>query len=160
LSSARSAGRPSAIAVGGKRIDRPGFYLEPTVLTDITENNPIYKQELFGPVACLYVVKDEREAIRLANATSYGLGGSVFTADVEHGRKVATQIASGMVFINQPIRTQAELPFGGVKKSGFGRELSELGFDEFVNKKLINVAPVGSPPPGPVPAKSPSTTLI
>jgi succinate-semialdehyde dehydrogenase / glutarate-semialdehyde dehydrogenase len=143
----------ATVAVGGKRIDRPGFYLEPTVLTDITEKNPIYTQELFGPVACFYVVKDEREAIRLANATAFGLGGSVFTADVEHGRKVATQIESGMVFINQSMRTAAELPFGGVKNSGFGRELSELGFGEFVNKKLINIAPVGSPPLGPIPPR-------
>jgi len=143
----------ATVAVGGKRIDRPGFYLEPTVLTNVTEKNPIYTQELFGPVACFYVVKDEREAVRLANAVPYGLGGSVFTADIERGRKIASQIDSGMVFINQPIRTQAELPFGGVKNSGFGRELSELGFDEFVNKKLTTVAPVGSPPLGPVPVK-------
>ena len=143
----------ATVAVGGKRIDRPGFYLEPTVLTDITENNPIYTQELFGPVACLYVVKDETEAIRLANATPFGLGGSIFTADIERGRKVAAQIESGMVFINQAIRTAAELPFGGVKNSGFGRELSEFGFDEFVNKKLTTVAPVGSPPLGPVRAR-------
>jgi succinate-semialdehyde dehydrogenase / glutarate-semialdehyde dehydrogenase len=79
------------VAVGGERIDRPRVYLEPTVLTDITENNPIYTQELFGPVASFYVVKDETEAIRLANATPFGLGGSVFTADVERGLKVATQ---------------------------------------------------------------------
>jgi succinate-semialdehyde dehydrogenase/glutarate-semialdehyde dehydrogenase len=138
----------ATVAVGGKRIDRPGFYLEPTVLTNVTEKNPIYTQELFGPVACFYVVKDEREAVRLANAVPYGLGGSVFTADLERGREIASQIESGMVFINQPIRTQAELPFGGVKNSGFGRELSELGFDEFVNKKLTTVAPVGSPPQG------------
>jgi succinate-semialdehyde dehydrogenase / glutarate-semialdehyde dehydrogenase len=143
----------ATVAVGGQRIDRPGFYLEPTVLTNITEKNPIYTQELFGPVACFYVVKDEKEAIRLANATPFGLGGSIFTADLERGRKLATQIDSGMVFINQPIRTGAELPFGGVKNSGFGRELSEFGFDEFVNKKLTTVAPVGSPPLGPVPAK-------
>jgi len=143
----------ATVAAGGKRIDRPGFYLEPTVLTNVTEKNPIYTQELFGPVACFYVVKDEREAVRLANAVPYGLGGSVFTADIERGRKIASQIESGMVFINQPIRTQAELPFGGVKNSGFGRELSELGFDEFVNKKLTTVAPVGSPPLGPVPVK-------
>jgi succinate-semialdehyde dehydrogenase / glutarate-semialdehyde dehydrogenase len=135
----------ATVAVGGKRIDRPGFYLEPTVLTNVTENNPIYKQELFGPVACFYVVEDETEALRLANATPYGLGGSVFTADLERGRKVAAQIESGMAFINRPIRTQAELPFGGIKNSGFGRELSELGFDEFVNKKLITVSPAGSP---------------
>jgi succinate-semialdehyde dehydrogenase/glutarate-semialdehyde dehydrogenase len=140
----------ASVAVGGRRIDRPGFYLEPTVLTDITEKNPIYTQELFGPVACFYVVKNETEAIRLANATPFGLGGSIFTADIERGRKVAAQIESGMVFINQPFRTAAELPFGGVKNSGFGRELSELGFGEFVNKKLINIAPVGSPPLGPV----------
>jgi len=143
----------ATVAAGGKRIDRPGFYLEPTVLTNVTEKNPIHTQELFGPVACFYVVKDEREAVRLANAVPYGLGGSVFTADIERGRKIASQIESGMVFINQPIRTQAELPFGGVKNSGFGRELSELGFDEFVNKKLTTVAPVGSPPLGPVPVK-------
>jgi succinate-semialdehyde dehydrogenase/glutarate-semialdehyde dehydrogenase len=143
----------ATVAAGGKRIDRPGFYLEPTVLTNVTEKNPIYTQELFGPVACFYVVKDEREAVRLANAVPYGLGGSVFTADIERGRKIASQIESGMVFINQPIRTQAELPFGGVKNSGFGRELSELGFDEFVNKKLTTVAPVGSPPLGPVSVK-------
>jgi succinate-semialdehyde dehydrogenase/glutarate-semialdehyde dehydrogenase len=143
----------ATVAVGGKRIDRPGFYLEPTVLTGISENNPIYTQELFGPVACFYVVKDEAEAITLANATPFGLGGAVFTADVEHGRKVAAQIESGMVFINQPMRTAAELPFGGVKNSGFGRELSALGFDEFVNKKLINVAPVGAPPLAPTPRK-------
>jgi succinate-semialdehyde dehydrogenase/glutarate-semialdehyde dehydrogenase len=139
----------ATVAVGGKRIARPGFYLEPTVLTNITENNPIYTQELFGPVACFYVVKDEKEAIQLANATPFGLGGAIFTADLERGHKLAAQIESGMVFINQPMRTTPELPFGGVKNSGFGRELSELGFDEFVNKKLINVAPVGSPPLGP-----------
>jgi succinate-semialdehyde dehydrogenase/glutarate-semialdehyde dehydrogenase len=144
---ARESG--ATVAVGGKRIDRPGFYLEPTVLTKVTENNPIYKQELFGPVACFYVVEDETEALRLANAIPYGLGGSIFTADLERGRKVAAQIDSGMAFINQPIRTQAELPFGGIKNSGFGRELSDLGFDEFVNKKLITTAPAGAPPLGP-----------
>ena len=144
---ARESG--ATVAVGGRRIDRPGFYLEPTVLTKVTENNPIYEQELFGPVACFYVVEDEMEALRLANAIPYGLGGSIFTADLERGRKVAAQIDSGMAFINQPIRTQAELPFGGIKNSGFGRELSELGFDEFVNKKLITTAPAGAPPLGP-----------
>ncbi|SFM79546.1 succinate-semialdehyde dehydrogenase / glutarate-semialdehyde dehydrogenase [Nitrosomonas communis] len=138
------------IAFGGKRIDRPGFYLEPTVLTNIGPNNPIYTQELFGPVVSFYSVENEEEAIRLANATPFGLGASVFTADVERGRKIAAQIESGMVFINQPVWTSAELPFGGIKNSGYGRELSELGFGEFVNQKLINIAPVGSPPWGPV----------
>lgn len=136
------------IALGGRRIDRPGFYLEPTILTDINEDNAIYTQELFGPVASCHIVENEEEAIRLANATSFGLGASVFTADVDHGRRVAAKIDSGMVFINQPVWTAAALPFGGIKNSGFGRELSELGFGEFVNYKLINVAPAGSPPWG------------
>lgn len=138
------------VVLGGKSIDRPGFYMEPTVMTDISEDNPIRIQELFGPAALFYVVDNENEAIRLANATPYGLGASVFTADVERGRKIAAKIESGMVFINQPVWTAAQLPFGGVKNSGFGRELSELGFGEFVNEKLINVAPPGSPPWGPV----------
>jgi len=140
------------VVLGGARIERAGFYLEPTILTDITEDNAVYRQELFGPVASLYVVDSEAEAIELANDTPFGLGGSVFTADIERGRRVAKQIDSGMVFINQPVWTAAEIPFGGVKNSGFGRELSELGFGEFVNHKLINVAPAGSPPWGPVAA--------
>ncbi|MCE4370740.1 NAD-dependent succinate-semialdehyde dehydrogenase [Xanthomonas hortorum] len=146
---ARKAG--AKVVVGGKRIDRPGFYLEPTVLTDIAQDNPIYAEELFGPVASFYVVADEAEAVRLANATPYGLGASVFTADIERGRRVAAAIESGMVFINQPTWTAAQLPFGGVKNSGFGRELSELGFSEFVNEKLINVARSGAPGWGPAP---------
>lgn len=141
------------VVLGGNRVDRAGFYLEPTVLTDIDESNPIYTEELFGPVASFYVVESEAEAIQLANATPYGLGASVFTADVERGRRVAAQIESGMVFINQPAWTSPELPFGGVKNSGFGRELSDLGVGEFVNHKLINSAPAGSPPWGPVEAQ-------
>lgn len=138
------------IVFGGERIHRSGFYLEPTVLAGITEENPIHAQELFGPVASFRVVENENEAVHLANATPFGLGASVFTADIERGRKVAARIESGMVFINQPAWTAAQLPFGGVKNSGFGRELSELGFGEFVNEKLINIAPPGSPPWGPV----------
>ena len=145
---ARSAG--GKVVLGGAKIDRAGFYLEPTVLTGISEDNPIHIQELFGPVASFYVVENENEAVSLANATPFGLGASVFTADVDRGRKIAAKIESGMVFINQPVWTATQLPFGGVKNSGFGRELSELGFREFVNEKLINVAPPGSPPWGPV----------
>lgn len=136
------------IVLGGKRISRPGFYLEPTIITNISKNNAIYTQELFGPVVAFYVVENEAEAILLANATSFGLGASVFTNDIARGRKIAAKIDSGMVFINQPVWTAAELPFGGIKNSGFGRELSELGFGEFVNEKLINIAPPGSPPWG------------
>jgi succinate-semialdehyde dehydrogenase/glutarate-semialdehyde dehydrogenase len=137
----------ATLALGGKRIKRPGFYIEPTVLTDIAESNPIYTEELFGPVASFYFVQDEAEAIGLANATPFGLGASVCTSDIDHGRAVAARIDSGMVFINQPARTTPHLPFGGIKNSGFGRELSELGIGEFVNKKLIFAASTNSPTP-------------
>ena len=99
----------------------------------------LYKEELFGPVASFYRVKNEKEAIELANATDFGLGGSVFSNDLERAKNVANQIDSGMVFINQPTKSSTELPFGGTKRSGYGRELSALGIDEFVNKKLIRV---------------------
>ena len=138
------------VVLGGGRIDRPGFYIEPTILTDIDQRNPVYSQELFGPVASYYVVENEDEAIALANATPFGLGASVFTSNLEHGQRIAERIDSGMVFVNQPAWTAPELPFGGVKNSGFGRELSELGFGEFINRKLINLAPAGSPFWGPV----------
>lgn len=139
----------ATVIQGGNRINRPGFFLQPTVITGINEGNPIFTQELFGPVAAFHVVDTEEEAIKLANATSYGLGASVFTANIERGQDVAEKIESGMVFINQPVWTAPELPFGGVKNSGFGRELSERGFYEFVNEKLINVAPPGASPWGP-----------
>jgi succinate-semialdehyde dehydrogenase/glutarate-semialdehyde dehydrogenase len=140
------------VVLGGSRIDRPGYYLEPTILTGISEKNPASALEFFGPVASFYVTDTEDEAIELANATPFGLGASVFTGDVDRGREVARQIDSGMVYINQPAWTAPEIPFGGIKQSGFGRELSELGFGEFVNRKLVNVAPAGAPPWGPVPA--------
>lgn len=145
IESAREAG--AKVAMGGARIDRPGFYLEPTILTDITEHNPIYTQELFGPVLSFYVVDSEEEAIAVANATPFGLGASVFTANLEHGKDIARRIESGMVYVNRPVWSAPELPFGGVKLSGYGRELSELGIGEFVNRKLINVSAAGSPPP-------------
>jgi succinate-semialdehyde dehydrogenase/glutarate-semialdehyde dehydrogenase len=139
------------VVVGGSRVDRAGYYLEPTILTGIDEKNPAWSLEFFGPVASYFVVDTEDEAIALANSTPFGLGASLFTADVDRGRKLAKQIDSGMVFVNQPAWTAPEIPFGGTKNSGFGRELSELGFGEFVNRKLVNVAPAGAPPWGPVP---------
>ncbi|WP_182868181.1 NAD-dependent succinate-semialdehyde dehydrogenase [Stieleria mannarensis] len=132
----------ATVLLGGDRPDREGAYFNPTVLTDVTADMPTFDQELFGPVATVYVVKDEAAAIELANHSSYGLGGCVFTADVDRGRRVAEQVESGMVFVNQPTRSQAELPFGGIKNSGYGRELSHLGILEFVNKKLIHLGSV------------------
>jgi len=139
------------VVLGGERIDRPGYYLQPTILTGIDEKNPVSVLEFFGPVASYHVVDTEEAAIDLANATPFGLGASVFTGDVDRGRRVASQIESGMVYINQPAWTAPEIPFGGIKNSGFGRELAELGFGEFVNRKLVNAAPAGAPPWGPVP---------
>ncbi|PVX85917.1 NAD-dependent succinate-semialdehyde dehydrogenase [Paraburkholderia unamae] len=135
------------VLVGGGRVDRPGFYVEATVLTDIDPRNPIYTQELFGPVASCYVVGSEEEAIAVANATPFGLGGSVFTADLARGRRVLDRIESGMGFINHPTWTAPNLPFGGVKNSGYGRELAELGFGEFVNRRLVSISPAGSTAP-------------
>jgi len=131
----------ATVLLGGDRPNRSGAYFNPTILTDVTPDMPTFDQELFGPVATVYVVQDEAEAIALANHSSYGLGGSVFTSDIERGRRVAEQLETGMVFINQPTKSQAELPFGGIKNSGYGRELSHLGILEFVNKKLIHSGP-------------------
>ncbi|WP_233838548.1 NAD-dependent succinate-semialdehyde dehydrogenase [Paraburkholderia sp. ZP32-5] len=144
----RATAAGATLVCGGKRIDRPGFYLEPTIFTGIAKDNPLYSEETFGPVVSVYIVKDEEEAIRVANDTSYGLGGSVFSSDLERASRIADAIDSGMVFINRPFGTTPQLPFGGVKNSGFGRELSEAGFDEFVNKKLVYTNPVGTPPFG------------
>jgi len=128
------------VVVGGKRLDRRGFFLEPTILTDVRPENPAYYQEFFAPVAMVFRVKNEQEAVDLANDSPYGLGATVITRDIERGKRIARQIDSGMVFINERTGTAPELPFGGVKNSGYGRELSHLGIGEFVNKKLIRVA--------------------
>jgi succinate-semialdehyde dehydrogenase / glutarate-semialdehyde dehydrogenase len=135
-----AVGGGAKILLGGKRIDRPGYFLEPTILTDMKPENPAYYQEFFAPVALIFRVKDEQEAVKLANDSPYGLGGTVITKDLERGKRLARQIETGMVFINQATQTAPDLPFGGVKNSGYGRELSELGIGEFVNKKLIRVA--------------------
>jgi succinate-semialdehyde dehydrogenase/glutarate-semialdehyde dehydrogenase len=133
------------IIMGGNRAEREGAYMLPTILADITTDNPVFYEEFFGPVALFFRVKDEAEAIALANNSPFGLGGSVFTQDIERGKRVANQIDTGMVFINHPTWTQADLPFGGTKGSGYGRELSQLGLDEFVNKKLIRISELSDP---------------
>ena len=133
------------VLMGGKRLDRKGYFLAPTILTNIKPENPAYYQEFFAPVALIFRVKNEQEAVTLANDSPYGLGGTVITQDIERGKRVARQIETGMVFINQATWTAPDLPFGGVKNSGYGRELSDLGIGEFVNKKLIRVAATGNP---------------
>ncbi|UZJ64408.1 aldehyde dehydrogenase family protein [Sphingobacterium sp. KU25419] len=119
--------------------------MEATILTDVRPDNPVFYEEFFGPVALFFKVKDEQEAIALANDSPYGLGGSIFTQNIERGKRVADQIDTGMVFINHPTWTQADLPFGGTKGSGYGREMAELGLQEFVNKKLIRISELSDP---------------
>ncbi len=128
------------LLLGGKRIDRPGSYMEPSILTDIKPDNPAFRDEFFGPVAMLFRVKDEAAAIALANDSDFGLGGSVWTRDVARGKRVASKVETGMMFINNIDWSDAELPFGGIKNSGYGRELGDMGIQEFVNKKLVRTA--------------------
>lgn len=141
----RAVAKGATVIMGGGRIDRPGSFMQPTILTDVKPGNPAFDEEFFGPVAIFFRVKTEEEAIELANLSSFGLGGSVFTRDVERGKRVASQIETGMAFVNHPTWTAADLPFGGIKNSGYGRELSSLGIQEFVNKKLVRVADVNAP---------------
>ena len=135
----------ATLLLGGTRSDREGAFVEPTIITNIKPENPIYYQELFGPVASYYVVNDENEAIKLANDSPYGLGCSIFSSNIERAKNIANQIDAGMVFINHPTWTEADLPFGGTKNSGYGRELSELGIQEFVNRKLIRISEFSDP---------------
>ncbi len=135
-----AVGHGARLLMGGKRIEgQSGEFMQPTILTDLTPANPAYKQEFFGPVALFFRVADEAAAVALANDSPFGLGGSVFTQDAERGKRVARQIDTGMVFINSAAVSSPELPFGGVKNSGYGRELSGAGILEFVNRKLIRV---------------------
>ena len=118
---------------------RRGYFLEPTVVTDVTPDMPLAQEEVFGPVAPIMVVKDEGEAINVANSTQFGLGGSVWTKDLERGLRVARRIEAGTVFVNSIVKSDPRMPFGGIKKSGIGRELSKYGLREFVNIKGINI---------------------
>jgi succinate-semialdehyde dehydrogenase / glutarate-semialdehyde dehydrogenase len=133
----RAVEQGATVVAGGKR---NGNFFEPTVLTDITPDNDVYREELFGPVAQVYRVQSEEEAVALANDTPFGLGSYVMTTDPEQATRVADQIDAGMVYVNIVGADSAELPFGGTKRSGFGRELGRYGADEFVNKKLIRIS--------------------
>jgi succinate-semialdehyde dehydrogenase/glutarate-semialdehyde dehydrogenase len=127
------------ILLGGRRAGEVGAFMEPTILTNVKPDNPAYKQEFFGPVAMVFRAKDEDEAIAIANDSAFGLGGSIYTVDIERAKQMASRIETGMVFINYPDVTAPDLPFGGIKRSGYGKELSILGLKEFVNEKMILV---------------------
>jgi len=131
-----------AVADGAKLVsngERKGAHFPPGVLTGVSPDSPSYREELFGPVACVYKAAGEDEAVELANDTPFGLGSYVFTTDAEQAKRVADKIEAGMVYVNLVGADGVELPFGGVKRSGFGRELGRFGIDEFVNKKLIRI---------------------
>ena len=133
------------LALGGNRIEQAGSFMEPTILTDISPDNPAFREEFFGPVALFFRVKDEGAAIALANDSDFGLGGSVFTRDIERGKRVASRIETGMMFVNNLDWADADLPFGGVKTSGYGRELGDMGIQQFVNKKLVRISTAEAP---------------
>lgn len=133
------------LVMGGKRIDRPGAFMQATILTNIKPGNPAFREEFFGPVALFFRVKNEDEAVALANDSDFGLGGSVFTKDIARGKRVASRVDTGMMFVNHPTWTKPDLPFGGIKDSGYGRELSSMGIQEFVNKKLVCVEAIDAP---------------
>ncbi|MDO8499260.1 MAG: NAD-dependent succinate-semialdehyde dehydrogenase [bacterium] len=125
------------LVAGGKRWGDRGFFYEPTILAEVKKGMPAYDEEVFGPVAAVIKVADTTEAIRVANDTPYGLGASLWTADLSLAKTLATQIQSGCVFVNSMVKSDPRLPFGGIKKSGFGRELSHYGIKEFVNIKTV-----------------------
>ncbi|PRH79431.1 succinate-semialdehyde dehydrogenase [Streptomyces solincola] len=134
-----AVGKGATVLAGGRRIDRPGAWYEPTVLAGITPDMRAYQEELFGPVALLFKAGDEDEAVAFANHSPYGLSASVQTDDAEQADRVARRLQTGMVFVGGPAGTAAELPFGGVKRSGFGRELGRFGMEEFANHKLVKL---------------------
>jgi len=135
----------ATLLMGGRRIDRPGSFMQTTILTDIAPGNPAFRDEFFGPVVSFYRVKTEDEAIALANDSDFGLGGSVWTQDEARGKRVASRVDTGMMFVNNIDWADADLPFGGVKNSGYGRELGNMGIQEFVNKKLVRTGHMAAP---------------
>ena len=141
----RSVAAGARVLSGGRRLDRPGYWYEPTVLTGVTPDSPAYHDEVFGPVAILFRVRSVDDAIRLANDSPFGLGASAWTNDAAERRRFVDEIEAGMVFINAMVASDPRVPFGGVKQSGYGRELSRHGAHEFVNAKTVWVADEAAP---------------
>ena len=136
-----SVGQGAKIVIGGERLNRPGYYFAPTILTNVKPSMTVFREETFGPVAAVIRVKDADEAIRLANDSVYGLGASIWSRDIANAQKLARRVDSGQVFINGMVASDPRLPFGGVKRSGYGRELSGFGIRELVNIQTIWTAP-------------------
>jgi succinate-semialdehyde dehydrogenase/glutarate-semialdehyde dehydrogenase len=134
----------ATVVVGGQRPDGPGWYYPPTLLTGVTPEMDLYAEEVFGPVAALFTVDSLDEAIEIANSHPYGLGGNLWSEDEGERAQFVRDIASGMAFINGMVTSYPELPFGGVKQSGYGRELTDLGMHEFMNAKTVWIGPPSS----------------
>jgi succinate-semialdehyde dehydrogenase / glutarate-semialdehyde dehydrogenase len=139
----RSLSMGARLLCGGHRLDRPGYYFAPGVLTGITEDSPAYREEVFGPVALLFRVRDIEEAIRIANDTEFGLGASAWTQNSKERDRFIAELQAGLVFINAMVASDPRLPFGGVKRSGYGRELSHYGIHEFTNIKTVWIQETG-----------------
>ena len=131
----------ATLEIGGEPLDRQGFYYPPTVLTNVPNNAPVAHQEVFGPVAAIFSVADDAEAIELANATDFGLGASVWTQDLDRGERAVREIEAGATFVNEQVKSDPRLPFGGIKNSGYGRELARHGIREFTNEKTVWIQP-------------------
>lgn len=136
--------RGASILTGGNSINRDGYFYEPTIVSHVDHNMKIVKEEVFGPAAPIIVVNDEEEAIREANNSEFGLGASIWTNNIERGILLARKVESGIVSVNEMVRSDPRLPFGGIKHSGIGRELSEVGIKEFVNIKSVVVKDITS----------------
>ncbi|GAA3899293.1 NAD-dependent succinate-semialdehyde dehydrogenase [Sphingomonas limnosediminicola] len=140
-----SVRKGARLLLGGKVPDRPGAWYPPTVLTNVLPGQPAHDEEVFGPVAAIIAADDEADAIRIANASEFGLGSGVLTSDLDRGRRIAAhELEAGMSFVNESVRSDPRTPFGGVKHSGYGRECSAYGIREFVNIKTVHVKPLGS----------------
>ncbi|MFL5626774.1 MAG: aldehyde dehydrogenase family protein, partial [Ktedonobacteraceae bacterium] len=134
------------VLLGGKPLDGKGYFYAPTIITAVAPDMPLFREETFGPVAAVIHARDVEHAVELANDSEFGLGGNLWTGDIERGRALARRLESGSVFINGMTASDPRLPFGGVKRSGYGRELSSFGIREFVNIQTIWIGPVVQPP--------------
>ncbi|HJT58374.1 MAG TPA: aldehyde dehydrogenase family protein, partial [Ktedonobacteraceae bacterium] len=135
------------VILGGKPLDGKGYFYAPTILTNVNPQMPVFREETFGPAAAVIRARDTQHAVELANDSQFGLGGNLWTTDIERARKLAHHLESGAVFINGMTASDPRLPFGGVKRSGYGRELSSFGIHEFVNIQTVWIGPVVNPAP-------------